>query len=98
MIVDTRHGTIGGPRAAQRVRIFKAPFDAQVGPKLRDEVLLRAARIRAVAIHGTDRRIVAVRAEPIVVIVLDDDGVRAVVLVDSRRRVPPESEGAKELA
>src|SRR2546422_5405698 len=98
MIVDARHGTVGRSRAAQRVRVLEAPLDAQVGPKLRDEELLRALRIRGVAILGTDHRIVAVRPEPAVVIVLDDDGVRAVVLVDARCRVPPESEGAKELA
>src|SRR5262245_50321452 len=66
--------------------------------ELRDEVLLRAPRVASRAIRRTEGFVVAVGPDAAVVVVLDDDRVRTVVLIDGRRDVPSEREVTKKAA
>src|SRR5712691_2273222 len=99
MIGDARDRSIRIARAALRIRVFETPLDDQVRAELGDEKLLRAGRVGARPIQGAERRvIVAVGAEAAVVVVLDDNRVRPVVLEDRGRRIPTEAKSAQIVA
>src|SRR6476619_6074245 len=77
--------------AALRVGALKLPLDVHVGIELRDVV-------RTIGKRRTDRA-VEVAIEPgLVMIVFDDDGVRAIVLPHAGSRIPTEAVGALEIS
>src|SRR5262249_52479806 len=77
--------------ATLRVVIFELPLHYQIRTELSDEELLRTVRVRRCSIQGTDRVDVAVGPKPTVVVVLNHDRVRTIVLINRRSDIPAEA-------
>src|SRR5262249_49678297 len=91
MVAHAGHGVVRVARATERVRVLEAPFGVQVVVELGDEVRLGIGGVGGRTVGRAERRVIAVRADAAVVVVLDVDRVRAAVAVDAWRRIPSEA-------